>query len=103
MLTHMERRIDLKTFTLPLCGFLLLLAIWQVSSKTWAPNLPTPGKTWEVSKLYILEPFAKRGEMDQGILRFTWNSLILVAKGYTLALLVGTPLGFLLGSSRFFT
>ena len=99
----MERRIDLKTFVLPLCGFLLILAIWQVSSKTWAPNLPTPGKTWEVSKLYILEPFAKRGEMDQGILRFTWNSLILVAKGYALALLIGTPLGFLLGSSKFFT
>ena len=99
----MERRIDLKTFVLPLCGFLLILAIWQFSSKTWAPNLPTPGKTWEVSKLYILEPFAKRGEMDQGILRFTWNSLVLVAKGYALALLIGTPLGFLLGSSKFFT
>jgi nitrate/nitrite transport system permease protein len=99
----MERRIDLKTFTLPLCGFLLLLVIWQVSSKTWAPNLPTPGKTWEASKPYILEPLAKRGEMDQGILRFTWNSLVLVAKGYSLALLIGTPLGFLLGISKFFT
>src|SRR6185436_13673039 len=99
----MERRIDLKTFTLPLCGFLLLLVIWQVSSKTWAPNLPTPGKTWELSRPYIVEPLAKRGEMDQGILRFTWNSLLLVAKGYTLALLIGTPLGFILGMSKVFT
>ena len=57
-------------------------------------------KTWEESKLYILEPFEKRGEMDQGILRFTWYSLVRVAKGYALALLIGTPLGFLLGMSK---
>ena len=31
------------------------------------PDLPSPLKTWEESKIYILEPFAKRGEMDQGI------------------------------------
>lgn len=60
-------------------------------------------KTWEASKLYIMKPFEKRGELDQGILRFTWYSLILVAKGYLLAILVGTPLGFLLGLSKPFT
>src|SRR5688572_11343726 len=99
----MERRIDLRTILLPLFGFAVMIAVWQISSKTWAPSLPTPAKTWEMSKPYILEPFAKRGEMDQGILRFTWHSLILVAKGYSLALLIGTPLGFILGMSRFFT
>ena len=40
--------------------------------------------------------------MDQGILRFTWYSLMLVAKGYALALLIGTPIGFLLGLSKTF-
>ena len=49
-----------------------------------------------------MQSFAKRGELDQGILRFTWYSLILVAKGYTLALLIGTPLGFVLGMSKMF-
>src|ERR1051325_5520133 len=93
----------LKAIILPVLGFLCVLASWQASSKTWAPNLPTPLKTWEVSKLYIQQPFAKRGEMDQGILRFTWSSLVLVAKGSSLALLLGTPLGFLLGVSKFFT
>jgi len=93
----------LKAVFLPVLGFLCVLALWQLSSKTWAPNLPTPLKTWDVSKLYIRQPFAKRGEMDQGILRFTWSSLVLVAKGYSLALLLGTPLGFLLGVSKFFT
>lgn len=88
---------------LPLIGTGFVLAIWAISSSTWAKELPSPLKTWESSKPYILEPFAKRGEMDQGILRFTWYSLTLVAKGYALALLIGTPIGFLLGLSKAFS
>jgi nitrate/nitrite transport system permease protein len=88
---------------LPLIGVALVLLLWQVSCATWAKDLPTPLKTWESSKPYLMEPFAKRGEMDQGILRFTWYSLILVAKGYFLALIIGTPIGFLLGLSKAFT
>jgi nitrate/nitrite transport system permease protein len=88
---------------LPLIGIAFVLAIWGISSSTWAKELPSPLKTWQTSKPYILEPFAKRGEMDQGILRFTWYSLMLVAKGYTLALLIGTPIGFLLGLSKGFS
>jgi nitrate/nitrite transport system permease protein len=66
-------------------------------------DLPNVRETWVSSRLYIVEPFAKRGEMDQGILRFTWYSLILVAKGYLIALLIGTPIGFFLGLSKTFT
>lgn len=68
-----------------------------------SPNLPTPLATWNTSKPYIVEPFAKRGELDQGILRFAWLSLKLVAQGYLIALIVGTPLGFMLGLSKNFT
>jgi len=85
---------------LPLVGVGFVLAAWAVSSSTWAKELPSPLKTWQASKPYILEPFAKRGEMDQGILRFTWYSLLLVAKGYALALIIGTPIGFFLGLSK---
>jgi nitrate/nitrite transport system permease protein len=88
---------------LPLLGVGMMLLLWQLSSLTWAPELPSPAKTWVTSKDYILKPFEKRGEMDQGILRFTWYSLLLVAKGYTLALIIGTPIGFLLGLSKAFT
>jgi nitrate/nitrite transport system permease protein len=84
---------------MPVLGILSVLLAWTVSSRTWSTSLPSPAKTWEASKPYVAEPFAKRGEMDQGILRFTWYSLVLVAKGYSLALLIGTPLGFLLGLS----
>lgn len=98
----------MKTFKfdwllLPFVGIGIVLAVWTISSVTWAVNLPSPLKTWEASKEYILDPFAKRGEMDQGILRFTWYSIVLVAKGYTLALLIGTPIGFFLGLSKSFT
>ena len=66
-------------------------------------DLPGPLETWDKTKKYIVEPFAKREELDQGILRFTWYSLIVVAKGYFFALLVGTPIGFMLGLSKTFT
>ena len=91
-----------QTWLLPLAGVVLVLILWAVSSKTWSRNLPSPGKTWEVSKPYLVAPLAKRGELDQGIGRFAWYSLWLVAKGYAIALLVGTPLGFILGRSKLF-
>ena len=95
-------------FVLPAVGVALTLLAWALVSqmtinpRTGKPNLPTPSQTWQKSKLYVLEPFAYRGEMDQGIGRLTLLSLWLVAKGYALALLVGTPVGFLLGSSKLF-
>jgi nitrate/nitrite transport system permease protein len=87
---------------LALVGVAVLLGIWVLASSTFADRLPLPLETWERTKRFILEPFAYRGEMDQGILRFTWLSLVRVAKGYALAVLIGVPLGFLLGSSKLF-
>jgi nitrate/nitrite transport system permease protein len=91
-----------KAFCLPLVGFVVTLIIWQALSVTLCKDLPSPGKTWSESREYILKPFEKRGEMDQGILLFTWYSLVLVAKGYAIALIVGTPIGFMLGLSKTF-
>jgi nitrate/nitrite transport system permease protein len=96
-------RFKLDWLILPFVGFALILAAWSISSATWANNLPSPLKTWESSRDYVLQPFAKRGEMDQGILRFTWYSLVLVAQGYALAIIIGTPIGFCLGLSKAFT
>lgn len=77
--------------------------ITKVQRVGLSPDLPSPIETWQKSKIYILQPFAKRGELDQGILRFTWLSLALVAQGYVIALLIGTPVGFFLGLSKTFT
>ena len=97
------KRIKLDWIILPAAGFGCVLLLWTILSATVATNLPSPLRTWEASRLYILEPFAKRGEMDQGILRFTWYSLELVAKGYALAIIIGAPLGFCLGLSPVFS
>ena len=96
------KKFRLDWLILPLFGILAVVLLWQASSGTWAKELPSPARTWATSKLYILKPFEKRGEMDQGILWFTWYSLLLVIKGYALALVIGTPLGFLLGLSKTF-
>src|SRR5438552_10915447 len=88
---------------LPLVGLAVMTGIWALCSATWAKELPSPVKTWTASRDYVLKPFEKRGEMDQGILRFTWYSLVLVAKGYAIALVIGTPIGFMLGLSKAFT
>src|SRR5262245_32080083 len=90
----------LVNFGLSLTGVALVVVLWAAISGTVSKDLPSPIKTWEDSKIYITAPWEKRGEMDQGILRMASYSLFRVAKGYLLALLIGTPLGFLLGSSQ---
>jgi nitrate/nitrite transport system permease protein len=105
---------------MPLVGLVLTLLAWQLVSGRVTPqtqpdgtveevksglilDLPGPLQTWEKTKKYIVEPFAKREELDQGVLRFTWYSLVIVAKGYAIALILGTPLGFVLGLSKNFS
>ncbi|MDF3055990.1 MAG: ntrB [Rariglobus sp.] len=84
--------------------------VWEAISSSFEekrigliPDLPNVVETWDSSKPYIVDPWAKRGEMDQGILRFTWYSLVLVAQGYAIALIIGVPVGFFLGLSPTFT
>jgi nitrate/nitrite transport system permease protein len=95
-------RVPAARFVLPFLGLASVLALWTVVSHTVAADLPSPWKTWTESKRYIFEPFFKDGEMNQGIGRLAFYSLVRVAKGYLLALAIGTPIGFLLGLSRGF-
>jgi nitrate/nitrite transport system permease protein len=92
----------IKRIVLPSLGLLAVLAVWTVVSQVVAPDLPSPARTWAESRRYVLEPFFKDGEMNQGMGRLAFYSLVRVGKGYALALLIGTPLGFLLGLSRGF-
>jgi ABC transporter len=80
-------------------GVGLVLMAWSILSHTVAPDLPSPLKTWEESKDYVLRPFFKDGEMNQGIARFALLSLVRVAKGFLVAIAAGTLLGYLLGLS----
>jgi len=98
----MTKRFEPIAFMLPLLGVGVVLLIWTILSQTVAPDLPSPLKTWHESQTYILRPFFKDGEMNQGIARFAGLSLLRVAKGFSLAIAVGMPLGFLLGLSASF-
>jgi len=110
----------LERLLLPLVGLFIVLIAWQImsgyevqtklsngftkkSKAGFIKDLPSPMQTWTATKKYVVEPFAKREELDQGVLRFTWYSLVMVGKGYAIALLLGTPLGFMLGLSKKFS
>ncbi|MFA7343891.1 MAG: nitrate ABC transporter permease [Terrimicrobiaceae bacterium] len=118
------RKIHADTLILPLLGVAAIVLLWAMISghptskqvkDEWgdtvtvtkrtgiSADLPNPVETWRASKNYILKPFEKRGELDQGILAFTWLSLKLVAQGYVIALLLAVPLGFCLGLSKAFS
>jgi nitrate/nitrite transport system permease protein len=85
-------------FVLPLGGIALAIAGWWLASR-YVTDLPSPARTWEESKIYILEPLTKRGEMDQGIVLLAYYSLLRVARGFLLGVAIATPIGFVLGVS----
>jgi nitrate/nitrite transport system permease protein len=92
----------LTNHLLPLVGIGLALLVWWGASLK-VPDLPSPARTWEESKIYILEPLEKRGETDQGIVRLAYYSLMRVAQGFLLGIVIATPLGFLFGVSPVLT
>ena len=84
---------------LPLVGIGLVGLAWYLASRS-IPDLPSPLRTWDESKIYLLKPFEKRGEMDQGMALLAYYSLVRVTKGFLLGAVLATPLGLLLGVSR---
>lgn len=117
------QKLELDSLLLPFVGLGIVLLLWSLVAghpvkkeikDDWgdtvtvtkreglSADLPNPAEAWDASKPYVLQPFAKRGELDQGILAFTWLSLKLVAQGYAIALLLAVPLGFFLGLSKTF-
>src|SRR5213594_271063 len=89
------------SLVLAVVGVLFFGVIWTILAAK-VKDLPSPLKTWQESRIYILQPLEKRGEMDQGILLLAYYSLFRVGKGFLLGALMGTPLGFLLGLSKTF-
>jgi nitrate/nitrite transport system permease protein len=83
---------------LPTVGLGLALLVWWGASVK-VPDLPSPVRTWQESKIYVLQPLEKRGETDQGIARLAYYSLVRVGQGFLLGIAIATPLGFLFGVS----
>ncbi|WP_171966023.1 nitrate ABC transporter permease [Cronobacter sakazakii] len=81
-------------------GLALLVIAWQIAAVS-SKGFPTPLSTLDSALTLFADPFYNDGPNDQGI---GWNvlaSLSRVAVGFGLAVLVGIPLGFLIGRFTF--
>jgi len=84
----------------PLLGMAILIGIWYIATMKGG-SIPGPIQTWDAATVLFADPFYRNGPNDQGI---GWNilsSLQRVGIGFGFAALVGIPLGFILGRSKF--
>ena len=84
----------------PTFGLLLLVAVWSLVA-SMSPGLPGPVKTWHSAVALFSDPFYVNGPNDQGIGWNILNSLKRVGLGFTMAAVVGIPLGFMIGRFGF--
>ena len=84
----------------PCLGLIILLGLWYVATFKGG-SIPGPGQTWEAAKVLFADPFYRNGPNDQGIGWNVMSSLQRVGIGFGFAALVGIPMGFILGRSKF--
>jgi nitrate/nitrite transport system permease protein len=92
------KRVPIGTIVLPLVGMAVLVAVWAMVSQI-APFLPSPAKTVANSWDLIIHPFFDEGPNNKGIGWQVLYSLGRVGLGFGLAMLVGIPMGLMLGIS----
>ena len=80
-------------------GAAVFIALWALVARS-SPDLPTPSEGFTALRKLLRYPFYDLGPNDKGIGRQLGVSLIKVFKGFGMAMLVGVPLGFLMGGSR---
>jgi nitrate/nitrite transport system permease protein len=87
---------------LPLLTFAILIVFWAIVQSQFAPELPTPGAVLDRALEIFADPFRDAGPNDKGIGWQLLYSLGRVAGGFSLAVAVAIPLGFLMGMSQTF-
>ena len=80
-------------------GVAVFVGLWALGASR-NPKVPTPGDTFTVLKEMLSDPFYDNGPDDKGVGLLVWATLLRVFKGWTLATLVGVPLGIFVGSSK---
>ena len=81
-----------------LVGVAVVVALWALAASR-NPKPPTPGDTFTVLKEMLSDPFYDNGPDDKGVGLLVWATLLRVVKGWTLATLIGVPLGLAIGTS----
>ena len=85
---------------LPAITFGIVLLIWTALQAHIAPNLPTPAAVASRAVTVFSHPFRDAGPNDKGIGWQLLYSLGRVLAGFGLAVVVGVPVGILMGMSR---
>ncbi|MCU0546968.1 MAG: nitrate ABC transporter permease [Oscillatoriaceae cyanobacterium Prado104] len=87
----------------PILGILGFLLVWQFLSSTGIIKLPGPISVWteERTRILLMYPFMNSKTYGVGLFWQTLASLERVAKGYTLAAIVGIGMGVLVGTNPF--
>ncbi len=91
-------RVKIGAIVLPLAGLAVLVSVWTMVSQV-APFLPSPAKTVTNSWDLIVNPFFDEGPNNKGIGWQVLYSLGRVGLGFGLAMVVGIPVGLMLGLS----
>lgn len=87
----------------PILGVLGFLFVWQFLSSSGIIKLPGPVSLWtdERTRILLMYPFMNSKTYGVGLFWQTLASLERVAKGYTLAAVVGIGTGVLVGTNPF--
>jgi len=84
---------------LPFIVLLILLQSWSTLAQV-VEDFPTPTATWEAATEVFADPFYVESEDDKGIAWQVLSSLERVFGGFLLAILVGVPVGLMVGMSK---
>ena len=80
-------------------GGAVMGALWAVVARS-SPDLPGPGEAFTALRTLLRYPFYDLGPNDKGIGIQLGVSLVKVFSGFAMAVVIGVPLGFLIGGSR---
>lgn len=87
---------------LPAVTFALVLLGWTVMQAALVPAFPDVPSVWNKAVEIFSDPFRVYGPNDMGIAWQVMYSLGRVLAGFFLALVVGIPVGFLIGANKTF-
>lgn len=80
-------------------GLSVLVGAWALAAMR-VDELPTPPETFAELVSLMSDPFRNGGPNDQGVALQLGGSLLRVMKGFAAAVVIGVPLGLLMGASR---
>lgn len=92
----------LRAILLPALTFGFVLLAWTIMQSTLVPSFPDVPAVWEKAVSVFSDPFRVYGPNDMGIAWQVMYSLGRVLAGFFLAMIVGIPVGFLIGANKTF-